>query len=111
MTTPWLIALTATDVTPYAIVFGAVSSVCAILAFIWKLSAAMLKVQTDTRDAIRDMATKIGSKVPPEGLLGDVQEIKQEVKEFKDKQDADHEKLVVIETNVAQRRSSDKKGN
>jgi hypothetical protein len=52
------------------------------------------------RDDFRGVAMKLGQKHPPEGLLGDVEEIKEKV-------DKHGEKLVFIEASVAQRRKAD----
>lgn len=108
--------------TTIAIALGIVGSVCAVLTFLWRIASVALKLHgtaIETNQSIVDLANKIGSKVPREGLLGDVQEmkeeivkVKQEVKEeiVKVKDDvAEHGKsLAVIESGVAARRVSDK---
>jgi hypothetical protein len=45
---------------------------------------AFLKVSVGVRDSMRDMARQIGSKDPPDGLLGDVQGLKYEARKRRD---------------------------
>lgn len=101
---PFLLALTATDVMPYAMVAGAFASICAVLAFLWKMLMALVGIRSD----FKDMATKIGQKNPRDGLLGDIEDVKDTQNEIAKKQDAHDVKLAVIEANVAKRRTSDK---
>lgn len=79
------------DYTPYILILNGLVQLVALIGGFWKAVTA-----------VNNMSNKIGSKYPREGLLGDVEAIKE-------KQDADHEKIVVIEANVAQRRTTDKK--
>lgn len=97
--------MTVADVMPYVLLVGVLVNVLAVITFVWKGLAGIwhaVNVLIEVRDDFRAMAGKIGQKYPPDGLLGDVEAIK-------NKQDEDHEKIVVIEAGIAQRRESDKK--
>lgn len=50
----------------------------AILSPVVALMIAGLRAIVGMRDDIRDLSTKIGSKNPPDGLLGDVAELQRE---------------------------------
>jgi hypothetical protein len=45
---------------------------------------AFLKTFLSLRDGMRDMSAKIGSKDPPEGLLGEVHYLSTEVRDHRD---------------------------
>ena len=104
--------MTISDLVPYAVVLGVLVNIIAVVAGVWKGLGGIwnaVHVLVEVRDDFRAMAGKIGTKVPREGLLGDVEEIKDKQYEFGEKLDVQEIKLAVIEANVAQRRTSDKK--
>ncbi len=75
------------------------------LTVLWKI----LKASLSMRDAIMDMAQKIGQKYPTrEGLLGDMAEVQEQLKQVTEQQAKDHTALKVIEAGVAARRATDR---
>lgn len=97
--------MTVADLMPYVLVLGVLVNVLAVITFVWKGLGGIwnaVHVLIELRDDFRAMATKIGQKYPPDGLLGDVEAIK-------NRQGEDHEKIVTIEAGIAQRRETDKK--
>lgn len=51
-----------------------------IIGGVWKGIMVLISV----RDEIRDLVVKVGTKVPPEGLLGDVETLKREFRPLRD---------------------------
>lgn len=65
--------MTTADLMPYIMVAGLTTNVIAVIGGTWKAVAVLLRLH----DSLREMSAKIGQKNPPEGLLGDVEQIKQ----------------------------------
>lgn len=94
-----------TELMPYVLMVGMIANVIAVFAGLWK----GIRVLIMLRDDFRDMAAKIGTRYPPEGLLGDVEAIKHSQDELKEQQAEAHLKIAVIESGLATRRTGDKR--
>lgn len=97
-------SLTLSDLMPLILLLGGFASMCAVLTFLWRMLAAVVGM----RQAFLDMAKTIGQKHPPEGLLGDIVEIKEQIGETQKEVAEQSKQLAVIESGVAARRLADK---
>ena len=65
-----------------------------ILGFLWKGLSVLIAL----RDDLRDMTKSVGHAVPPEGLVGDLVSVRQEVRKHRDW-------LIELQAEVGVRRS------
>jgi hypothetical protein len=101
-----VVSMNVNDLMPYVIIAGFLVNIFALITGMWKAISVLMAMH----QSFNDLANKIGQKHPPEGLLGDVEEIKEAQKEMINKQAEADKTLAVVEANVAQRRTTDKKG-
>ena len=91
------------DLVAFAVLGGLLTNILTMTTVAWKGIMTLLSL----RDAFRDMSTKIGTRFPPEGLLGDMEAIKTSHNEIKEHISDTNTKIAVIESGLAKRRSTD----
>lgn len=79
-----------------AAILGIVGQLVVIITGFWKGISAILSVHA----TLQTLVTKVGQKHPPEGLLGDVAEVKAKV-------ETQHDELTKIKERLAERRRTD----